>query len=192
MLKHIVILASGGGSNAESIIQHFTHVPIAKVVHIFTNNASAGVLDRATKNGINSTVEKHSMMAEAIMKLNQRTPISAIVLAGYLRKISPQLIQAFPNRIVNIHPALLPNYGGKGMYGIHVHRAVKEAGEPQSGMTIHLVNEEYDKGKILMQGRVAIQKEDSAEDIAIKVLSLEHYHYPRTLTQWLSGLNPPV
>ncbi len=192
MVKNIVILASGGGSNAESIIQYFAHDPEVRVSHIFTNKSSAGVLARAERHQIPSTVVKNSDLADTISALHQQSPITAIILAGYLRKIADTLVQGFPDRIINIHPALLPKYGGKGMYGIHVHTAVKAAQETESGMTIHLVNEEYDKGRVLMQGRVALDPTDTVEDIASKVLKLEHYHYPRTIHQWLSGLNPPV
>ena len=188
--KHIAIFASGTGSNAQAIIDYFRDREDVKVVLIASNKPQAGVLEKARKEGIDQ-LNLDSDLLQADDKLARQLkaiPVDLIVLAGYLKKIPHSLIKAFPNQIINIHPALLPKFGGKGMYGIHVHRAVKKAGEHESGITIHFVNEDYDKGELIFQEKVSIQPEDDAETIAAKVLKLEHYHFPRVIDQLLTGV----
>ncbi len=190
--KHIVILASGGGSNAQCIIEYLHQYTDHKVTAVFTNNQSAGVLDKAAKAGVEALYCKGSELPNKLMEFCLEYRIDAIVLAGYLRLIPSSLIEMFPNHIVNIHPALLPKYGGKGMYGMNVHNAVFEAKEEFSGMTIHLVNEVYDKGEVLSQAKISVKDCQSPQEVASRVLALEHFHYPRVVRSWLDGLKPPV
>jgi len=179
-MLNIAIFASGGGSNAETIIQHLKGHDYLSVRLIISNRKSAGVLDRAKKHGIETLVIERQGFYE---NKNFTTKLAAaqielIVLAGFLWLIPPYLVEAFPKRIINIHPALLPKYGGKGMYGHHVHQAVFDNKEKESGPTIHYVNEVYDEGNIILQARCEILPTDQPEDIAAKVLRLEHQVYP--------------
>lgn len=190
--KHIIILASGGGSNAKCIIDYLHGSSRHIISAVFSNKQSAGVLDKAQKAGIEAIYQKGSELPQAVLDYADHHQVDAVVLAGYLRLIPPSLIQRFPNRIVNIHPSLLPKFGGKGMYGHHVHQAVFDAKEQESGMTIHVVNAEYDKGEILSQAKIDITDCQTPEEIGSRVLSLEHFHYPRVVKTWLDGLNPPV
>lgn len=183
-MKHLAILASGNGTNAEAIIQHFKKHEEIEVALIVSNNADAFVLQRAGHHGIPSLVIDKKLYCEGLAAVLKEKKITHIVLAGFLWLIRPELIQQFP-LIVNVHPSLLPKYGGKGMYGRHVHEAVKAAGEKETGITIHLVNEEYDKGKILLQKKVAIDANDSPEDIAQKVHALEYRYFPSTIEDWV-------
>lgn len=178
-MKNIVIFASGSGSNAETIIKHFQHHPKVCVTGIFTNKADAGVIERAKKYNIPSEVfSKATFSEESFLEIIKKYNPDLIVLAGFLLKVPDYLIKAFSDKIVNIHPALLPKYGGKGMYGINVHRAVFENKETESGMTIHFVNEHYDEGNIIFQENVSVTDCNSPEEIATKVLTLEHKNYP--------------
>jgi len=179
-MKRIAILASGTGSNARKIVEHLKDNQYIEVALIASNRKNAGVLDMASDNGIATQVITRADFYDSDTFLSelQTANIDWVILAGFLWLVPANLIQAFPNRIVNIHPALLPAYGGKGMYGMNVHRAVKENKDIVSGMTIHLVNEKYDDGAIVFQGRTDIDAEDTAEDIAAKVLELEHQYYP--------------
>jgi phosphoribosylglycinamide formyltransferase-1 len=190
MPQHIAIFASGTGSNAQAIINHFNDRDDVKVVLVASNKEDAPVLEKAKSAGIDTLYMSPELRNQPmeLARLLQAIPIDLIVLAGYLKKIPIALIRAFPNKIINIHPALLPKYGGKGMYGINVHRAVKEAGEKQSGITIHFVNEDYDKGEVIFQQAVDLEDSDSPEDIAAKVLKLEHYHFPRVIDELLTGV----
>ncbi len=178
-MKNIIIFASGSGSNAETIINHFKSNNLVKIAAVFTNKTDAGVIERAKKHGIPSkTFSKNEFQqAEFLHEILHYNP-DLIVLAGFLLKVPEYLISAFPSKIINIHPALLPNYGGKGMYGINVHKAVFENKEKFSGMTIHFVNEHYDEGNIIFQENIEITDCASPEEIAQKVLSLEHKNYP--------------
>lgn len=190
-MVRIAILASGSGSNAEAIIRYLQGVREVDVACIVTNRRRAGVLDRARLYGIPSRVFPRSAWEntpQEVLEYFSEQRIDVIVLAGYLQKIPEYLIQTFPNRIVNIHPALLPAYGGKGMYGMHVHRAVHQNREKESGITIHLVNEKYDDGEIIFQARCAIAPEDSPEEIRSKVLSLEHRYFPVVVKYLALGL----
>lgn len=186
---NIAIFASGGGSNAEQILQHFENKEVADVACIVSNQPNAGVLDRAIKYGVRAIVHNELDLQEGrLLEMMKKLQVDFIVLAGYLKKIPEDLIQAYPNRIVNIHPALLPKFGGKGMFGMNVHRAVVEAGERESGPTIHFVNENYDEGAIIAQFRVDITEKDTPEQVAAKVLKLEHQHYAPTIEQLIQKL----
>lgn len=181
----IAVLASGSGSNAEAILSHFskgTGAEVGEVVWVATNRKEAGVRERATRFGVpESHVPKSDIEAGALLSELRARGVDWVVLAGFLLKVPGDVCAAFEGRMVNIHPALLPKYGGAGMYGMNVHRAVKEAGEDVSGMTIHFVNEHYDEGDIVFQGQIDLAPEDSADDIAAKVLTLEHRHYPQVV-----------
>ena len=180
---NIAIFASGNGSNAENIVRYFENDPQINIPLILSNKAGAFVLQRAKNLGIDSVVFSAAELKEGdkIKEVLREYAIDFIVLAGFLLKIPDYLIAMYPQKIVNIHPALLPKYGGKGMYGDHVHKAVKAAGEKESGITIHYVNEVYDAGQIIFQAKVQISPEDSADDIAVKVHALEYEHFPRVI-----------
>lgn len=180
IMKKIAIFASGNGSNCENIIKHFSQSEVARVVLVVTNNPSAKVIERAKRLDTDiSIVPKDSISDSSIMlPLLREKCIDLIVLAGFMLFIPSFLIDNYPHRIVNIHPSLLPKYGGKGMYGMHVHEAVKENNEKESGITIHFVNNEYDRGEIIAQYSTPVSPDDSAEEIAEKVHKLEYAHYP--------------
>ena len=181
---NIAIFASGGGSNAAAILEHFKDNDKVKVGLIVTNNAHAGVISHANAHDVPAYIHSTEELKNGyLLQLLQNFDVDFIVLAGYLKLIPENLVRAYPHRIVNIHPALLPKFGGKGMYGMHVHKAVKEAGETVSGPTIHFVNEQYDEGDIIAQYKCDIAKEDTAEDIQKAVLKLEHQHYPRCIEE---------
>ena len=180
IMKKIAIFASGNGSNCENIIKHFSQSKVARVVLVVTNNPSAKVIERAKRLDTDiSIVPKDSISDSSIMlPLLREKCIDLIVLAGFMLFIPSFLIDNYPHRIVNIHPSLLPKYGGKGMYGMHVHEAVKENNEKESGITIHFVNNEYDRGEIIAQYSTPVSPDGSAEEIAEKVHKLEYAHYP--------------
>ena len=186
-IKKIVIFASGGGSNAESIINHFKENSSVEVSSFFVNNLNAGAIQRAENHNIPCIIfnREEFKSGDILKELDVINP-DLIVLAGFLWLIPFDIVKAFPNKIVNIHPALLPKYGGKGMHGMNVHTAVKEAGDKESGMTIHYVNEKYDDGNIIFQGKCEITNEDSVEDIAAKVLQLEHQYYASEIEKLLN------
>ena len=181
----IAVLASGSGSNAEAILSHFSEgagAEVGEVIWVATNRKAAGVRERARRFGVEeSHVPKADIASGTLLEELRARAVDWVVLAGFLLKVPGEVCAAFEGRMVNIHPALLPKYGGAGMYGMNVHRAIKEAGEAVSGMTIHFVNEHYDEGDIVFQGEVDLAPEDSADDIAAKVLTLEHRHYPQVL-----------
>lgn len=178
MKKNIAIFASGSGSNAEVIMDYFSKNEKIQVSLVVSNNPDAFVLDRAKKFGIDNWVYEREdyTNGNVLSKLREKN-VDFIVLAGYLKKVSSDIIIAYPDRIVNIHPALLPKYGGKGMYGMNVHNAVVEAGESISGITIHYVDEHYDEGNIIEQHVCEIEQFDSAEEVQKKVLKLEHLFF---------------
>jgi phosphoribosylglycinamide formyltransferase-1 len=185
-MKRLAILATGSGSNAEKIMEHFAHSSKGKVVLVAANKTKAGVLARAQKFGVPTfTFTRPELEEGLLLEKLQEAQVDWVILAGFLLKVPDALIRAFPNRMVNIHPALLPNYGGKGMYGHHVHEAVKAAGDTESGITIHLVNEHYDEGKIIFQAATSLLPEDSAETIAAKVLALEHRYFAEVIESLL-------
>jgi len=184
---HIAIFASGGGSNADKICAYFKTHPSIRVNLIVTNRAEAGVLQVAGRHEVESVYihKKYWTHPEIILPVLESSGITHIVLAGYLSLIPDWLIRAYPGHIINIHPALLPRHGGKGMYGHHVHAAVKSAGELVSGITIHEVNEHYDEGKVIFKKEVELEASDTAEDIARKVLQVEHTYYPQVIEKWI-------
>ncbi len=186
-MKQIAILASGSGSNAEKIANYFNSSSEIKVACIISNKAEAGVLARAERLGIPHCHFSNQMMKEGreVLKKLKDLKVDVIILAGYLLKISEPWLKAYPNRIINIHPALLPNYGGKGMYGDHVHQAVLDNKEATSGITIHLVNEEYDKGKHLLQATCSVRQDDTIETLATRIHSLEHRFFAPTIEQYI-------
>lgn len=188
----IAVFASGTGSNARRIMQHFQHSDAVQVRLVVSNKADAGVLDIAHDMGVETLIINRTSFyqSEAIVEELRSRDIRFIALAGFLWLIPAYLIQAFPRAIVNIHPALLPKFGGKGMYGAHVHEAVKQAGETETGITIHYVDEHYDEGPPVFQARCPVWPTDTASDIARRVLELEHRHFPIVIEQLL--LNQPV
>jgi len=190
MKKRIAIFASGSGSNAKKIMEHFKRSSEAEVVLILTNNPQAYVLQRADNFEIPSHIfSRHEFYeTEDIIRLLKNLQVDLIVLAGFLWLVPPTLLKAFPNKIINLHPALLPKYGGKGMYGDHVHKAVLEAKEDESGITIHFVNEKFDEGEILHQSRFRIEPGDNLEMIKFKGQQLEHQHFPRVIESLLKKM----
>lgn len=189
-VKNIAILASGAGSNAQKILEHFSDRMDITVRLIVSNKQEAGVLNIAKVASIYTFVvtrDSFYSSTDLLVELNKRN-IDFIVLAGFLWLIPPYLIQHYPDRIINIHPALLPKYGGKGMYGHFVHEAVHLAKDNHSGITIHYVNEKYDEGSVVFQERCEILPSDQPEDIAKKVQILEHLYYPTVIDQLVSSL----
>ncbi len=182
-MKRIAIFASGTGSNARCIHQYGTEHGAYEVVAILSNRKNAKVLDYAAEHGIEHIYFKRSQLQDPdfLLPYLEQLEVDLIVLAGFLLLIPEYLIEAYPARLINIHPALLPKYGGKGMYGIHVHTAVKEANEKESGITIHYVDQHYDEGRYIFQSKVKLSEEDTPEDIARRVLALEHHFFPRVV-----------
>ena len=187
-MKHIAIFASGKGSNTEAIIRHFKTHPSIRVMLVITNNPEAGVLKIAAANNIVSAiVSVRGLQDEKTMNaLMDCFDINFIVLAGFLKMVPAFLLQRFPKKIINIHPALLPAHGGKGMYGARVHEAVIANKETKTGITIHFVNDKYDDGEVILQKEVALEPADNPETIAAKVHRLEHEWYPKTIEKLLS------
>ncbi len=184
--KNIIIFASGAGSNAQKIIDYFKENHQAEIGLIVSNNPGAGVMNIAAKENIPVLIIEKNLFAETgyLHEIKKQNP-DLIVLAGFLWKIPEILISSFPQKIINIHPALLPAYGGKGMYGNKVHAAVIDAKEKQSGITIHYVDEKYDHGKIIFQFKCIINDNDSAESLAKKIHHLEHEYYPKAIEKIL-------
>ncbi|MXV14593.1 phosphoribosylglycinamide formyltransferase [Hufsiella ginkgonis] len=190
MKKRIAIFASGSGSNAQRIMEHFKRSHDAEVSIVLTNNPEAYVLQRADNFEIPSHVfTRHEFYHTAdVVNLLMNLQVDIIVLAGFMWLIPENLLKAFPNKIINIHPALLPKYGGKGMYGDHVHKAVLANEEEESGITIHFVNEHFDEGEIIHQSRFRINKGDDLEMIKFKGQQLEHLHYPKVVESLLKRM----
>jgi len=184
---HIAIFASGAGTNARKIIEYFENKDLRiKVSLILCNVPGAGVLDIAEEKGIPSLmINKSDFAANGYVESLKNAGIDFIVLAGFLWKVPEVLVRAYPKAIINIHPALLPKYGGKGMYGAHVHEAVIAAGEKESGITIHWVNEHYDEGAIIFQAKCSIDASDTATSLANKIHALEHAHFATTIEKLL-------
>jgi phosphoribosylglycinamide formyltransferase-1 len=186
-MKKIVLFASGNGSNAEKIIQYFLENKSVQVTKVFTNNALAKVLNVAKYYSIDAhVISKEYLNSEKMTEELQNISPDLIVLAGFLLQFPKSIVNKFPNKIVNIHPALLPKYGGKGMYGMHIHNAVFNNEEKESGITIHYVNENYDEGEFIFQQSTSIKDCIAAEEIAQKVLSLEHLYFPVILENLLT------
>lgn len=178
-MQRIAILASGSGTNAQRLMEHFATSATARVVLVGSDQTKAGVLQRAWDMGVPSYVFNGAQLRDGtLLRELQGQGIDLLVLAGFMRLIPAELVQAFPKRILNIHPALLPKYGGKGMYGMHVHNAVIAAGERESGITIHYVNERYDEGEHLLQAKCPVLPSDRPESLAERIHALEHAHYP--------------
>lgn len=181
-MKRIIILASGSGSNAENIIKYFQSSKIATVTHVLSNNERAKVFDRCERLNIDASLfDKESFIKDNTVLNFLHAEADLIILAGFLWRIPAKIVAAFQNKIINIHPALLPKYGGKGMYGMNVHKAVKENNESETGITIHYVNENYDEGAIIFQAKTKISSSDSPEDIATKIHVLEQEHFPKVI-----------
>lgn len=189
LVANLALFASGAGSNAQKIIDHFRHSAVARVALIACNRPGAGVLAIAQRENIPALlIEKERFFrGDAYLAELREKNISFIVLAGFLWKIPSALIQAYPSHIINIHPALLPLYGGKGMYGDHVHAAVIAAGDAESGITIHYVDDQYDHGAPIFQVRCPILPGDTADSLAERIHRLEHEHYPRVIEEILSA-----
>ncbi|RFZ90366.1 phosphoribosylglycinamide formyltransferase [Mucilaginibacter conchicola] len=183
MKKRIAIFASGSGSNAQKIMEHFKKHNDAEVVLILTNNPQAYVLQRADNFEVPSHIfTRHEFyQTDDIISLLKNLQVDLIVLAGFLWLVPQSLLAAFPNKIINLHPALLPKFGGKGMYGDNVHKAVLAAGEEESGITIHFTNAEFDEGEIIHQSRFKIEPDDTLEMVKFKGQQLEHQHFPKVI-----------
>ncbi len=182
-MKKVAIFASGSGSNAEQITSYFADSQTISVDLFLSNNPQAGVIERGRRLGIPTVLfdRKTFTQTSKIVDLLQNQQIDYVVLAGFLWLIPENLVNAFPDKIINIHPALLPKYGGKGMWGHFVHEAVVANGERESGITIHFVNEHYDEGKAIFQAKCEILPTDSPEEVAAKVLVLEHKYFPEVI-----------
>ncbi|WP_460220282.1 phosphoribosylglycinamide formyltransferase [Psychroserpens sp. MEBiC05023] len=187
-MKRIVIFASGSGTNAENLIKFFHNRENASVIQVLTNNPHAKVLDRAKTLKVSALSFNKIAFSNSddVLHLLKSSQPDLIVLAGFLWKFPQHILNEFPNKVINVHPALLPKYGGKGMYGMHVHKAVVANNETETGITIHYVNEHYDEGAIIFQVKCAVNKSDTAEDVAKKIHKLEMEHFPKVVNQLLN------
>jgi phosphoribosylglycinamide formyltransferase-1 len=185
--KRIAIFASGSGSNAQKIMEHFKYADEAEVSLVLSNNPDAYVLQRADNFEIPSHIfDRHEFyQTDNVVDILKRLDIDLVVLAGFLWLVPENLLKAYPNKIINIHPALLPKHGGKGMYGDRVHKAVLAGGDEEHGITIHFVNENFDEGEVIYQGRFKVEKDDTLETIKFKGQQLEHLHYPKVVENLL-------
>ncbi len=187
-MKKIVLFASGSGSNVENIVNFYKENEKVEILRVFTNNPKAYVIERCAKLNIECTVFGRKEFRDNLVILDELRSINPdlIVLAGFLWLIPSDYIQSFPQKIVNIHPAMLPKYGGKGMFGQHVHEAVVQNGEKETGITIHYVNERYDEGQIIKQISCELKSTDTAEDVASKIHELEYTHFPLAIDELLN------
>jgi phosphoribosylglycinamide formyltransferase-1 len=184
MPTRIAVLASGRGSNLQAIIEHFDNLArerLAKVVLVASNRAESPALIRAATASIDIANFDAADDGAQLLELLRKFRVDLVVLAGYLKRIPPTVIREYSGRILNIHPALLPAFGGEGMYGARVHEAVIASGASESGVTVHLVDDEYDRGAIVAQWRIPIEQSDTADSLAAKVLAIEHVVYPRVI-----------
>src|SRR5712664_2492726 len=184
MPSRLAVLASGRGSNLQAIIEHFDNLArerVAKVVLVASNRADSPALIRAATASIDIAHFNSADDGSELLALLQTFKIDLVVLAGYLKRIQSKVIREYAGRIINIHPALLPAFGGEGMYGARVHEAVIASGAKESGVTVHLVDDDYDRGPIVAQWRVPVEKSDTADSLAARVLSVEHVVYPRAV-----------
>lgn len=190
-MKRIVVFASGSGTNAENLITYFNKSDRASVVLVLTNNPQAKVLERAKRLKVNAqSFNKMAFMdTDDVLNILRSSNPDLIVLAGFLWKFPEKILDEFPNKVINIHPALLPKYGGKGMYGMHVHETIVKNKEPETGITIHYVNEHYDEGAIIFQTKCNVNPKDSAEDVAKKIHQLEMEHFPKVVESLLFPKN---
>ena len=185
-VKRIIFFASGSGTNVENIIKYFHDNKAVEITLILTNNPNAGVIRRAEKLMKPLMLfSKRELLDQSLLRKIITINPDLIILAGFLLKIPKEFVKTFPKRIINIHPALLPKFGGKGMYGNRVHKSVKDAGEQITGITIHLVNEYFDQGEIIFQASVEVASQDSVEEIANKVHKLEYTYYPKLINKFL-------
>jgi len=186
-MKNIAIFASGSGTNAQKIMEHFASSMEVKVSLVLVNNPEAGVIERAKKFDVPVVVFNRNQFSstDEVVNILQNHNIDLVVLAGFLWLVPQNMVDAFPNKIINIHPALLPNYGGKGMYGDKVHNAVIESGDKESGITIHYVNDKYDEGTIIAQFKCAISSTDTPDSLAVNIHKLEHKHFPVVIEKLL-------
>jgi phosphoribosylglycinamide formyltransferase-1 len=187
-MKKIAVFASGTGSNALKIIEYFKHKKNVSVELVVSNNKNAGVLDKAKAHNVPILVINRQIFYKSEAILDALKEMDLVVLAGFMWLVPGYMVAAFPNNIINIHPALLPKFGGKGMYGMNVHQAVHAAQEKETGITIHYVNEHYDEGNIIFQAACGLTPEDTPEDIALKIRGLEHGNYPRIIEELLEKL----
>jgi phosphoribosylglycinamide formyltransferase-1 len=189
----VAVFASGGGTNFQALLDHQRPGRGWEIVLLLTDRADAGAVARAERAGVAAVVvptkgrERSDVGAEMLARLEEHH-VDVVLLAGYLKLVPPAVVARYPGRILNIHPALLPSFGGKGMYGMNVHRAVIEAGEPESGATVHFVDEEYDRGRVLAQRRVAVEPGDTPEALAARVLAVEHRLYPEAVDHLCDAL----
>ncbi len=185
-MNKLALFASGTGSNVLNIIKYFKNHSSIQVDCVVSNKATAGALNHAQDNNIESfAFTKNDFEENTVLDSLISRGVTHIILAGFLLKIPPSFIQAYQDKIINIHPSLLPKYGGKGMYGMHVHNAVVQHKEKESGITIHLVNEIYDDGEILAQFKVNLSSDDTATEIAAKVQNLEQIHFPKIIENYI-------
>lgn len=186
-MKRIVIFASGSGTNAENLIRFFQNKETISVVMVLTNNPFAKVLDRCKKLEVSAlSFNKVALIDGDVLNLLKASKPDLIVLAGFLWKFPEAILKVFPNKVINVHPALLPKYGGKGMYGMYIHEAVVANKESETGITIHYVNEHYDEGAIIFQAKCEVNASDSADDVASKIHELEMEHFPVVVEKLLS------
>ena len=191
MKQKIILFASGNGSNAENIFRFFEPHQDVEIAGVYTNNPKAGVITRLQPLKLQVEVfDRKAFQDGSLLSQIQNKQPTLSVLAGFLWKIGQDWVQAFPGKIINIHPALLPKYGGKGMYGQYVHQAVKDNRETETGITIHYVNEAYDQGAIIFQKKVSLHPDDSTEEIAAMVHQLEYAHFPKVIYSLLNKDNP--
>lgn len=190
MIRHIAIFASGSGTNAENIIAYFKDREYARVQVVLTNHAQAGVIARAHRYHVPCEIFTGEDLAQPgkILSLLQKHKTDFVVLAGFLKLMPADVVKHYEGHIINIHPALLPAFGGKGMYGERVHKAVIASGATESGITIHYVNEKFDEGKIIFQDRVPVSKDDTPETLADKIHQLEYRHYPAVIDRLLQNM----
>lgn len=192
-MKRIAILASGEGTNAERIIRYFLEKKTAEVALVITNKPQAGVLKRAERLSVPSLILTASEFADGkVPEVLHRYHIDFIVLAGFLLKVPDDILHDYPNKIVNIHPALLPKFGGKGMYGSRVHQAVIASDEKESGITIHYINEHYDEGNIIFQATCPVLPDDTPDTLAERVHRLEYENFPRVIEAIIPDKNPSI
>lgn len=187
-MKRIVIFASGSGTNAENLITFFQNSNNISVIQVLTNNPHAKVLERAKKLHVSALSFNQIAFTKTndVLNILKAAQPDLIVLAGFLWKFPEHILKEFPNKVINVHPALLPKYGGKGMYGMHVHNAVVANKEAETGITIHYVNEHYDEGAIIFQAKCNLEVNDTAEDVASKIHELEMEHFPKVVEKLLN------
>ncbi|MBQ7222148.1 MAG: phosphoribosylglycinamide formyltransferase [Bacteroidales bacterium] len=188
-IKNLAVFASGAGTNAENLIKYFSQSDTYRVTVVFCNRKDAYVLERAKKLDIPSIVFNREQLTDGTVgNILKDHNIYAVILAGFLMMVPEYLIREYEGRIINIHPALLPAYGGKGMHGMHVHNAVVAAGERESGITVHIVDEQYDHGKTIFQARCKVEPTDSPDDVAAKIHLLEQAYFPQAVDNYLRSL----